>query len=91
MSNNKEVTSESTARVLFGIVKSCKMHKTIVVLVERRIRHPRYQKTIKRSTKIHVHDPENKCQIGDHVLIQECRPISKMKRWKLVEIKQRAE
>ena len=91
MNNDIDTKSNSTARVLFGIVKSHKMDKGAVVIVERRIRHPRYQKTIKRSTKVHVHDPENKCRIGDHVLIQECRPISKMKRWKLLEIKQRAE
>jgi len=83
--------SKSTARELSGIVTSHKMDKGIVVLVERRVKHPRYKKIIKRSSKIHAHDPENQCQTGDYVVIQTCRPISKMKRWKLVEIKQRAE
>jgi len=86
-----DAKKKSASRELTGIVTSHKMDKSIVVLVERHVKHPRYKKIIKRSTKIHAHDPENKCGIGDHVLITECRPISKTKRWKLVEIKQRAE
>jgi small subunit ribosomal protein S17 len=82
---------EKISRVLSGTVVSDKMQKSIIVLVERRVPHLRYKKVVKRSTKIHVHDPENQGCLGDRVLIQECRPLSKTKRWKLIEIKQRAE
>jgi len=80
---------KSMPRMLEGIVTSDKMDKSIVVLVERRVTHPKYQKIIKRSTKIHAHDEKNDAKEGDCVVIQESRPISKQKRWKLVEIKER--
>ena len=60
------------------------------MLIERRVKHPQYLKIIKRSTKIHAHDENNEAKEGDRVVIQETRPISKTKRWKLVEIKERA-
>lgn len=82
---------QSITRTLEGEVISNKMNKSIVVLVERRVKHPKYGKFIKRSTKIHAHDSENQCQTGDVVVIKECKPISKTKAWTLVEIKQRAE
>ena len=69
-----------------GKVVSDKMDKTVVVLVERQMPHPLYGKRIKRSKKFYAHDSENKCQIGDTVRIIETRPLSKLKRWKVVEI-----
>lgn len=77
-------------RTLIGEVISTAMKDTIVVLVERRIRHPLYGKYIKRSTKLHVHDSENTCQKGDQVLVQACRPISKTKAWMLVKVLEKA-
>ncbi|WP_423063448.1 30S ribosomal protein S17 [Candidiatus Paracoxiella cheracis] len=82
---------ETEARTLTGTVVSDKMTNTIVVLVERRVKHPKYGKFIRRSTKIHAHDKENQCRIGDLVTIKETRPISKTKSWTLVEIKEKAE
>ena len=78
------------ARSVSGTVVSNKMDKTITVLVERRIKHPLYGKYIKRSKKIHAHDPENQCQEGDLVTIEETRPISKTKAWKLASIDRKA-
>ena len=83
--------SEKMVRTLTGTVVSNKMKDTIVVLVERRVQHPKYGKFIRRSTKIHAHDSGNKCQEHDIVTIRECRPISKTKSWTLVKIKERAE
>ncbi len=68
-------------RVMQGVVVSDKMNKTVVVLVERRVMHPIYKKFIKRSSKFSAHDEANKFKTGDKVWIQECRPISKNKRW----------
>ncbi len=79
-----------TRRTLPGTVISNKMDKSITVLVERRVRHPLYKKFIKRSTKLHAHDENNECNQGDKVLIEECRPISKSKSWRLVEVVERA-
>jgi small subunit ribosomal protein S17 len=72
-------------RTLQGKVVSTKMNKTIVVLVERKIKHPVYGKYIKRSSKMHVHDENNSCKEGDIVTISETRPISKTKSWRVVE------
>jgi small subunit ribosomal protein S17 len=74
-----------------GVVISDKMDKTITVQVDRLVKHPLYGKYIKRRTRIHAHDEENQCRIGDRVLIQECRPISKHKSWSLVEVVRAAE
>ena len=84
--------TESTAmvRTLSGRVVSNKGDKTISVLVERFEKHPVYGKYIKRSSKIAAHDENNECQIGDTVTIAECRPVSKSKAFKLVEINERA-
>ena len=60
--------------------------KTITVLIERKIKHPLYKKYIRRSTKVHAHDEQNQCQPGDTVIIQSCRPLSKLKSWRLVEV-----
>ncbi len=70
---------------MVGKVVSDKMHKTIVVLVERSVKHPKYGKIMKRRTKVHVHDENNLCVIGDTVRVSESRPISKTKCWVLVE------
>jgi small subunit ribosomal protein S17 len=75
-----------TARILSGKVVSNKMEKSIVVLVERQVKHPLYGKYMKRSTKIHAHDESNQCSIGDTVIIKETRPVSKTKSWALVEV-----
>jgi small subunit ribosomal protein S17 len=69
-----------------GVVKSNKMDKTAVVSVERLVRHPLYTRAFKKTSNFVVHDEQNRCQIGDRVQIVECRPISKRKRWRLVEI-----
>ncbi len=79
------------ARTLIGRVTSNKMKDSIVVVVERRVKHAKYGKFIKRSTKVHAHDAGNQSQIGDLVMIKECRPISKTKSWTMVEIKEKAE
>tara|TARA_R110002072_G_scaffold184968_1_gene341660 strand:- start:706 stop:975 length:270 start_codon:yes stop_codon:yes gene_type:complete len=73
-----------------GIVSSNKMEKSITVTVERRQKHPMYGKFIKLTKKFHAHDEDNQCNIGDTVKIMETRPISKSKRWRLVEIIERA-
>jgi small subunit ribosomal protein S17 len=73
-----------------GVVVSNKMDKTIAVKVERRLKHPLYGKFVKRSKKFIAHDEENTCNIGDRVRIMETRPLSKMKRWRMVEILERA-
>jgi len=69
-----------------GVVSSNKMDKTITVSVERKVKHPLYGKFVKKSTKFHAHDEKNECSIGDTVKIMESRPLSKTKRWRLVEI-----
>jgi len=79
-----------TARTLSGKVVSNKMEKSIVVLVERQVKHPLYGKYLKRSSKIHAHDESNQCNIGDTVTIEETRPVSKTKAWALVEVTERA-
>ena len=69
-----------------GVVTSNKMAKTITVSVERKVKHPIYGKFVKRTSKFHAHDDKNECSIGDTVRIMESRPLSKTKRWRLVEI-----
>jgi small subunit ribosomal protein S17 len=71
-------------------VVSNKMQKSITVLVEHRVRHPMYGKIIRRSTRLHAHDENNECNIGDLVTVEECRPISKTKTWMLKSIDERA-
>ena len=73
-----------------GIVTSDKMDKTVVVSLKDRVRHPLYKKIINRTVKIKAHDEKNECTIGDRVLVMETRPISKDKRWRVVEIIQKA-
>ena len=69
-----------------GVVSSNKMDKTITVEVERKVKHPLYGKFLKKTTKFHAHDEKNECSIGDTVKIMEARPMSKTKRWRLVEV-----
>ena len=78
------------ARTLNGVVVSNKMDKTITVQVERLVKHPLYGKYMKRTNKIHAHDAENVCQEGDLVTIEETRPISKSKAWKLSSVDRKA-
>ncbi|HMU98093.1 MAG TPA: 30S ribosomal protein S17 [Chitinophagales bacterium] len=73
-----------------GVVESNKMNKTITVKVERKIQHPKYGKYLKKSKSFHAHDENNECNEGDTVKIMETRPLSKTKRWRLVEILERA-
>lgn len=86
--NNKseKTISKAVKKILQGKVTSNKADKTIVVAVERQVRHPLYKKYFKRTKKFMAHDPNNECGIGDVVRIKEHRPISKMKRWMLVEV-----
>ncbi len=72
-------------RVLQGVVVSDKMDKTVVVRVERRVRHPLYKKFIRRSGKFAAHDAANRCKEGDVVRIRECRPLSSSKRWEVID------
>lgn len=78
-------------RKLSAVVVSDKMTASAVVRVERQEKHPIYKKYIRRSSKLHIHDPENKCKNGDVVSIRECRPISKTKNWELVDILERGQ
>jgi small subunit ribosomal protein S17 len=81
--------AEQRRKVLLGEVVSDRMQKTITVKVERRVQHPIYERVIKRSKKFHVHDEHNRCQVGDQVRIVETRPLSKTKRWRLLEVVRR--
>ncbi len=73
-----------------GVVTSNKMNKTIAVSVERRLQHPMYGKFVKKSKKFIAHDEQNECNIGDRVKIMETRPLSKLKRWRLIEVLEKA-
>ena len=77
-------------KVMIGTVVSDKMDKTVVVAVETSVRHKVYKKTVKRTYKLKAHDEENACKVGDKVKVMETRPLSKDKRWRLVEIMERA-
>ena len=93
MSDTTPATTESRAnprKIREGIVTRDAMDKTIVVLVVDRVRHPLYGKTMQRSKKLYVHDETNDAKIGDKVRVQETRPLSKQKRWRLVEVLERA-
>ena len=83
-------TTEAVKRTKTGRVTSSKADKTVTVLLERQVKHPLYGKYIKQSKKIHAHDEENQCQEGDLVTIEETRPISKSKSWKLSSVDRKA-
>ena len=82
--------AEKVQRTLTGMVTSDAMNKSITVTIERRIKHPVYGKYIRRSTRLHVHDENNECGKGDVVVIEQCRPMSKTKSWRLVEVVEKA-
>lgn len=81
---------ESNNRTLVGQVVSDAMDKSITVSVERRVKHPVYGKFLRRSTKVHAHDEANECHVGDTVMVEQCRPLSKTKTWRLVKVLERA-
>jgi small subunit ribosomal protein S17 len=86
-----DVSEETkTNRTITGRVVSSAMDKTITVLVERRVKHPLYGKFMRRSTKVHAHDEDNACGEGDLVRVEQCRPLSKTKSWRLLEIVEKA-
>lgn len=82
----EEKSSRNSRKTRIGTVVSDKMDKTTVVSAERKVKHPLYGKPMRRSKKYHVHDEKNECKVGDMVRIMETRPLSKQKRWRLVEI-----
>ncbi len=90
MAEQQQGTESTETRNLrkerIGVVTSNKMTKTIIVAVERKVKHPIYGKFIKKTTRFHAHDEKDECSIGDIVRIMETRPLSKLKRWRLVEI-----
>jgi len=83
--------TEKKQRTLEGRVVSSKMAKTVTVLLERQVQHPLYGKIVRRSTKVHAHDEAGECKEGDVVRITECRPLSKTKNWRVVQVVARAE
>jgi small subunit ribosomal protein S17 len=85
-----ETTERTTRKVREGIVSSDKMDATIVVSVVERVRHPKYGKTVQRTKKLYAHDATNDAKVGDRVRVTETRPLSKLKRWRLTEIVERA-
>ena len=92
MSEDKPVTIEAgVRRAVRGSVISARMDKSITVLVVRQFKHPLYKKYIRRSTRLHAHDESNDCREGDIVLIEECRPLSKMKSWRVIRVLERVE
>ena len=87
---DKAQARKSVRKVRTGIVVSNKMDKSIVVAIEKRIKHPLYKKFFKKTTKLMAHDEKNECTIGDVVKIMETRPLSTRKRWRLVEVLEKA-
>jgi len=85
-----EQTTDNTKRTLQGVVTSNACDKSATIMIERRIKHPLYGKIVKKSTKLHVHDENNECNKGDTILIEECRPMSKTKSWRLVKVVEKA-
>jgi small subunit ribosomal protein S17 len=81
---------EKKARTMQGVVVSNGMEQSIVVRTDRYIKHPKYKKFVRKSTKLMAHDAENVCQVGDSVTIQECAPISKNKSWTLISVDEKA-
>ena len=90
MSDTEVQAQAKNPRAVSGVVVSDRMSKSITVKIERRVKHPVYGKFVRKSTKIHAHDEENQCQVGDTVTVIECRPISKTKTWTLQSIDVRA-
>jgi small subunit ribosomal protein S17 len=93
MSDTTAETAEArpnARKVREGIVASSAMEKTAIVKVVERVRHPRYGKTVQRTKRLYVHDENNDMRVGDRVRVQETRPLSKLKRWRLLEVLERA-
>lgn len=90
MSEETKSAERNLRKIRTGVVRSNKMDKTITVTVERRVKHPIYGKFVKKTTSFHAHDEKNECTIGDIVKIMETRPLSKTKRWRLVEVIEKA-
>jgi small subunit ribosomal protein S17 len=88
--NTAAATPRAQRKTREGLVVSDKMNKTVVVEVEDRVKHPLYGKVLRRTSKLKVHDEQNSCGTGDRVLIMETRPLSATKRWRVVEILERA-
>jgi small subunit ribosomal protein S17 len=88
--SDNTVKRANPRKVREGTVTSASMDKTAVVVVVDRVRHPLYRKTMQRTKKLYVHDEQNDLNTGDRVRVQECRPLSKLKRWRLVEVLERA-
>ena len=84
------MSETKVSRILTASVISDKMNKSATVLIERKVRHPIYGKFVKKSTKLHIHDENNECGIGDTVQISECRPISRTKSWTLIKVVNKA-
>jgi len=85
------MSKQGMRKVREGTVVSDQMDKSVVVAVERLIRHPRYKRVVKRTSKFMAHDQENRCRVGDRVRIMECRPLSARKRWRVTEITAKAQ
>ncbi len=91
VTENSSMEKSETTRGVQGSVVSARMNKSITVLVVRQFKHPLYKKYIRRSTRLHAHDEDNQCKEGDIVLVEQCRPISKTKSWRLVQIVEHAD
>lgn len=91
MAETNTTVSKGIRKERIGVVVSDKMQKTIVVEVHRRVQHPKFKKVISKYKKFYVHDEKQEARVGDLVRIEETRPLSKLKRWRLVEIIERAE
>ncbi len=90
MSSESNAEKTNGGRLRQGVVIANKMQKTVVVEVTRRVRHSKYLKFVKRRVRYKAHDPESTCQVGDLVVLEETRPLSKTKRWRVKEVVQRA-
>ena len=90
MSEEQAQQQRSRRKVRVGVVVSDAMDKTVLVRIDRKIRHPRYKKTVARGSKLAAHDENNEAHVGDTVRVMETRPLSKTKRWRVVEIVERA-
>ena len=91
MTSTPKTTARRARKVQVGKVTSAKMDKSSTVVVERKVRHPIYEKYVRRQTKLHAHDEKNEAKVGDTVEVMAARPISKLKRWRLVKIVAKAE
>jgi small subunit ribosomal protein S17 len=90
MADETTTTERAARKVREGVVVSAKMDKTAVVAVVERVRHPKYAKFVLRTKKLYAHDEANDAQVGDKVRVMETRPVSKQKRWRVVEVVERA-